>query len=752
MADLFVYNALGWGLLLVGVPVLIHLINMLRHRRVEWAAMEFLLVSQRKNRTWVILKQLLLLLLRMAAVAAVVAMIAQPKLRNRFGRFFGGVNTHHIVLLDDSFSMADRWADTSAFNQAKKVVEQIGAAAVRETEINSFTLLRFSQVAQLARGKQPDMLRKLVNREDFPQRLAKLLADMPVSESSAGPAPALQTITQLLGDPSDERRIVYLVSDFRTRQWDEPTDLVSQLTALNRSAVELHLIDCAEGQRPNLAITRLAPPEGIRAAGVPFFMEVTVRNHGPVAAREVNVLLEEAGRARAPVTIAEIPPGEEVTERFLAHFPSEGEHRVVARLKSDAVATDNARFDVVRLPLDVPVLLIDGSIDAWDARFLSIALSPGGSVRTGLSPQIETPRFLSRSPLERFRTITVANVDRLDPAAVEALEAYVAGGGGAAFFLGQQTDGRFITEQLYHDGEGLFPLPVTTPQVLLVDRLQQAPDLQVSPHPAFRILAGKRNSFLPMVTIERYFAVPEMWDPEPDSTVRVIARLRNGAPLVVEQQFGEGRVVAFLTTAAPAWNNWARNPSFAVIMQELQAYLAEKPSLEKTHLVSSELRLDLDPEQYLPKIQFITPAGETAATAASALNSSGVYEARLTTEGRLQLGMADTPSSGIYQAQLTRIDGEPEQRSFAVNVDPEEGALATLNGPQLAERLAGVDYTYDQAVSFQYDIGESPRGNLWRWVLYALVVLLVCEQLLAWSASYHPSTTATPAVAQGGVR
>jgi hypothetical protein len=221
---------------------------------------------------------------------------------------------------------------------------------------------------------------------------------------------------------------------------------------------------------------------------------------------------------------------------------------------------------------------------------------------------------------------------------------------------------------------------------------------------------------------------------------------------VVERQFGEGRVVAFLTTAAPLWNNWARNPSFAVVMQELQAYLAGRPTLDDTHLVGSGLKLDLDPEQYLPKIQFITPAGESTAAAASAPNASGVYEARLTTEGRLRLDMAETPLSGVYQAQLARVDGEAEQRSFAVNVDPEEGALAALDGPQLAERLAGVDYSYEQAASFQYDVGESQHGNLWRWVLYAVVILLICEQLLAWSASYHPSTAGAPAAAPGGVR
>ncbi|MFZ4733882.1 MAG: BatA domain-containing protein, partial [Pirellulales bacterium] len=57
-------SLLWWGLPLAAAPIIIHLINLLRHRRVEWAAMEFLLASQRKYRTRVLLKQLLLLALR----------------------------------------------------------------------------------------------------------------------------------------------------------------------------------------------------------------------------------------------------------------------------------------------------------------------------------------------------------------------------------------------------------------------------------------------------------------------------------------------------------------------------------------------------------------------------------------------------------------------------------------------------------------------------------------------------------------
>ena len=38
----FLFQPLTWGFLLVAVPILIHLINLLRHRKQKWAAMDFL--------------------------------------------------------------------------------------------------------------------------------------------------------------------------------------------------------------------------------------------------------------------------------------------------------------------------------------------------------------------------------------------------------------------------------------------------------------------------------------------------------------------------------------------------------------------------------------------------------------------------------------------------------------------------------------------------------------------------------------
>src|SRR3954468_11269837 len=139
---------------LVALPVLIHLINLMRHRKVQWAAMEFLLVSQKRNRTWVMLKQLLLLLMRMAAIAAVILMVAQPIMKSGL---FGGSRQHHIVLLDDSFSMSDHWSDTTAFDVGKKFIERLGKQAAEQPPREEFTVLRYSKAANPSLGTQADL-------------------------------------------------------------------------------------------------------------------------------------------------------------------------------------------------------------------------------------------------------------------------------------------------------------------------------------------------------------------------------------------------------------------------------------------------------------------------------------------------------------------------------------------------------------------------------------------------------------------
>src|ERR1700745_2521096 len=100
------------GLALISLPIIIHLINRMRFKRIRWAAMEFLLKAQKRTRRRLIIEQLILLALRCFLVGLVGFLVS---------RFLGGVEGNagakpalHLVLLDDTLSMQDEWKEGDA--------------------------------------------------------------------------------------------------------------------------------------------------------------------------------------------------------------------------------------------------------------------------------------------------------------------------------------------------------------------------------------------------------------------------------------------------------------------------------------------------------------------------------------------------------------------------------------------------------------------------------------------------------------
>jgi hypothetical protein len=135
--------------------------------------------------------------------------------------------------------------------------------------------------------------------------------------------------------------------------------------------------------------------------------------------------------------------------------------------------------------------------------------------------------------------------------------------------------------------------------------------------------------------------------------------------------------------------------------------------------------------QFQPQVRFVLPpdqGGGTLSVDAAA------------TASELTAILTDTWTSGIYEAQLAeRPSGQLDSRRFAVNIDPTEGALERLDGRQLADRLEGITYHYQQARDLVYDADRLAGPNLGKYFMLLLIVLLLGEQLLAYATSYHPA-------------
>jgi len=111
----FISSLLGNLLLggfLLSLPVIIHLINRMRHRPRQWAAMQFLLAATRSSTSHAKLRNLLILLMRMLAVLALFLFLQRPLVGGWVGWALGGAPDVILLLVDRSASMESRVAGT----------------------------------------------------------------------------------------------------------------------------------------------------------------------------------------------------------------------------------------------------------------------------------------------------------------------------------------------------------------------------------------------------------------------------------------------------------------------------------------------------------------------------------------------------------------------------------------------------------------------------------------------------------------
>jgi hypothetical protein len=733
-------SVLWWGLPVAVAPLLIHLINLLRHRTVDWSAMEFLLASQRKYRTRVLLKQLLLMAMRVAAIAGIALALAQPRWRSALAGFLGGEQTTHILLIDDSYSMSEETLEETCFDRSREVARRLLDEFAAAGSGQSLGVGRFSRLSE-QRGAGFDLLPQSLTPEILAEA-EQLVDESQPSQSAAGPREAIAAAAEFATSGETANTVLWVLSDFRNRDWQAADETASLLRQVADAGGEIRFVDCSPrseaATQGNLAVESIRLVGGVPAAGVVLPMEVTVRNHAAMPTAEFQLDLREDGVARPGLRFDPIPAGAAASQRVDVRFPESGEHALEASLGPDRVAADNTRAAVVSVAEAREVLLIDGATvpgeRGGDAFYVASALAPGGGAPTGLSVRIDSQRVLASEDLSRFDTVWLLDIASLDTPEIEALEAYARAGGGVGFFVGPRTLIDSTNDRLYRDGEGLFPVPLAGDVDLLPDAAaarggDRVADVVVEDHPTVAVLSGRRNPLVASVRVERVMAVDRSFEPAEGSGLRRLLSLRTGAPLLLEQPFGDGLVAVALTTAAPTWNNWARgNPSWVVVMLELESSLARGRRSARSSTVGEPIRITLQEGLDEPQVDFVVPPDDSVIHREAQRDAAGGLVAELT----------ETGVAGLYTSRWRQQDGVEQTRLMAINVDPAEGELETVGRDQLDRLLVGVPFTMERAESLQEDRESLAGTSLATPLLYLLVVLLLLEQLVSYSASYHP--------------
>src|SRR6476661_6058306 len=203
------------GAALVSSPIIIHLINRMRYRRVKWAAMEFLLKSQKRNRRRLIIEQLILLLLRILLVLLVALLLA--RFLSDALAFARPQNTLHVVLLDDTASMGDAWRQEGVakdtFSAAKNaVIDDIARGAAQAGTAQELQLIRLS-----ALDAPPFRVERL--NADEVENLRNAIADLKPSALHVDLLDGVRKAKEVFETNPGAKHVLHVVSDFRARDW-----------------------------------------------------------------------------------------------------------------------------------------------------------------------------------------------------------------------------------------------------------------------------------------------------------------------------------------------------------------------------------------------------------------------------------------------------------------------------------------------------------------------------------------------------
>ena len=759
--NLFTSSPAVWGGLIAGLialPILIHLINLVRHKTIDWAAMEFLLKSHRKNRNWVWLKQMLLLLSRIAILLIGLFLLSQVGCENdRIAALLGGRATHHYVLVDDSFSMSDRDNQGSAMDRARSTVTQIIGRA-RSRNNHRMSLLRYSAYGPIDDSETLvptfDIENEVVDSA-FARQAESSTTGMKPSSFSVSAERALETVAELVNARNQENAIVYLLSDYREKDWQENGSVTESLESISDAGAAIELIRCVKTSHSNLAISDLKPIGNVRVAETPLMMEVTVNNMSQDVAKKIQVTVSSAvydrpapGSTESAAEVEELPtvfiesiePGQSETRIFPVYFGGVGKHSVMAAIGEDAVATDNMRHCVVDVQANANVLIVDNS-DRRNADFLSLALNPNNM--TGIRTEIQMADFLrsaTTESLKQFDMICLCDVGQIDETALKNVRRFVSDGGGLVYFAGPNTNFGFFNLAFYEDGEGLMPVEIA--ETVEVDEREDgmAADIVAERHPIFAPVNDVRNSLLDLVLVKKVFKPSFKWLQNPPAQAKVIASVRGSrqSPLMIEGQYGNGRTMMFMTTAGPQWNNWMRNATFPPILLLLEDYLSAGKYPHEAALVGSAIPILKPTGSVTPDVALTSPT-ESAERVKSKI--------RLTqTDAGLQASIGESLTSvinrstsvpGIYELWFREMDSSSSVDRVALNVDSAESDLEIVDDEKLMQFFGSEAPSLTNWDQFNPEPKKKAVSSLSRLLLLLLVLMLIAEQTLGWMCSYH---------------
>jgi hypothetical protein len=685
------------GLIIAGVPILIHLLNRRRFTVVDWAPMKYLKLTIRTNRRRMQIEQLILLALRTLLMILLILTVARLTLsKSALAGFLARRSrVSRVIVLDDSLAMGYRTDGKSDFDRAKQAAGEI----LHNTGAQD-------AVTFLTTAPQSSPLIKEASLENSGKLLSQLQT-LQTTDAAANWTGTFKTIDDALSTATFPDKEVIIITALRKQGWGkEVTDIATRWAA---RGVEARIVDVGPHATANTSLLKFSQDDPLVLPGVPVKLTATIRNDTAAPISGAQAALTIDGQSR-PVILPEIPAGAMVDVPLTATMATAGQHLLSLKLPDDPLDGDNIRNLSVTVRDRLDVTLLDGRIGPnpfeSSSDFLQVVLSigqePWHPVRIGdTDPQAARPAMADLT--------CISDVASLSPAAITQYESLVKSGMGLMIFAGEQIDPSLYNDRLYKNGNGLLPAKILRiddgpVKGMLVEKFADSP---------LAMLSKLAPAALSRISTRRFL--------ELDTTgksvegVRVLARWNDpeGHPAIIEKQFGRGRVLLFTTTADREWTDWPVDKTYVLAVRTAALAIARPDRGDENIVAGHELIVPALDDEAKENPRLILPDDPTPIPIPS-------------------LRYPHTEHAGTYTALWNDATGHEQHHQLAVSFDRDASDLEPLAADQLAQLLGTLRaevVTYHPG-----DLASNTNGHeIWRTMAATMLALLLVE---TWFAAY----------------
>ena len=516
-----------FGLFALAIPLIIHLFNFRKFKKVWFTNVKLLEEFTQQTRHESKLKHLLILIFRLLAFTCLIIAFAQPVIKDKTtSTKFSGASSAVAIYIDNSFSMESGSINDNLIEEAKKKAVEI-VSTFKTSDLFAVTTNDFEGIHQ-----------RWVNKDEF----TEMIENINLSSSVRSMSEILQRQKELFQNmDKNTNKFIFLVSDFQKSVCDFQ-NLVSDTTC------GIFVIPLVPQEIANIYIDTVWLHSPVTQIQQNIEMSVVIKNISNVDLEKIPVNLTINGFKKAVASV-DINANSSSEIKLVFTIDKPGIQHACLEIADSPVNYDDKLYFCLNVNKTIPVLNIYGE------NATNYIKSLFGNDSTFLYNECSENK-INYSLFPNCNLIILNEIQRIPSGLAQDLKKFVDNGGSLAIFPSLNADLNSYNEFLnLMEFDNYLKADTANTKVVEIN-------LQ---HPLFNDVFEKIPDNINLPIANFYYPLTK----NVKSNRECLLKMQNGESFLSVQSYGSGKVYLSAVPLNRDASNFARHAIFVPVMYRM---------------------------------------------------------------------------------------------------------------------------------------------------------------------------------------